>query len=85
MIELIRYEEKKMNNHFCIVCADGWIICGIIKSDAYGTMRLIDSAVLRSRSMIDCIKKHKDDRELDEIGEVTIAKDKVLFTIQCEW
>lgn len=94
MIELIGYESKEKMNHVCVVCADGWIFCGVVRRDAYGIIRLVDSAVVRSRSDIGYIVKHKVTRELDgigevtiadEIGEVTIAKDKVLFTIPCEW
>lgn len=79
-----------MANHMCIICEHGWIICGVCREENETTIILTDSSVVRSWSNgrgIGGIAKaiYKDEYTLDEIGTVEIMKNKILFTIQCEW
>lgn len=80
--------EKK--NHACFICEYGWIICGIVEKRDDDVVTLSDSAVVRkwrNGKGIGAIskKKYKDDYTLDEIGDVRIKQNKVLFEIPCEW
>ena len=79
-----------MNNHVCIVCEYGWIICGVVDEREGNVITLSDSAVVRRWSNgkgIGAIAQasRKDDYVLDPIGKVEIRQNKVLFEIPCEW
>ena len=77
-------------NHVCIVCEQGWIICGIVEDRGSDIITLSDSAVVRAWQNgrgIGAIAKaqYKEEYILDEIGAVEIRQNKVLFEIPCEW
>lgn len=79
-----------MARRICIVCEYGWIICGIEYRVDDDTITLTESAVVRAwangRGIGGIAKaEYKDEYTLDEIGTVEIAKNKVLFSIPCEW
>ena len=76
----------------CIICECGWIIVG--KKDENkinpNTVYLTNAAVVRRWSNgrgIGGIAKneYKDEYTLDNIGDVEIRQNKILFTIPCEW
>ena len=75
----------------CVVCEYGWIIKGV--KDAESTEKnliLHDASVVRkwrNGKGIGGIANvdNKDEYTLDEIGDVIIRQDKVLFEIPCEW
>lgn len=76
----------------CVVCEYGWIIKGIKDATSSNDkiMVLHDSSVVRSWSNgkgIGGIAKadNKNEYILDEIGDVEIRQEKVLFEIPCEW
>ena len=76
----------------CVVCEYGWIIKGIkdVASSNDKIMVLHDSSVVRRWSNgkgIGGIAKesNKDEYVLDEIGDIEIRQEKVLFEIPCEW
>lgn len=76
----------------CVVCEYGWIIKGIkdVTSSNDKIMVLHDASVVRRWSNgkgIGGIAKasNKDEYVLDEIGDVEIRQEKVLFEIPCEW
>lgn len=77
----------------CIVCEYGWIIVGVKNETATNTeieIKLENAYVVRkwcNGKGIGGIAKieNKSEYTLDEIGEVFIQKNKVLFEIPCEW
>lgn len=75
----------------CVVCEYGWIIIGEkdVMSDTHTLIFHNASVVRRWRNGkgIGGIAKfeNKDDYTLDEIGDVEIRQNKVLFEIPCEW
>ena len=75
----------------CIVCECGWIIVGIKKETQSKDEILLENAsVVRkwyNGKGIGGIAKAENKAEytLDEIGDVSIYKSKVLFEIPCEW
>ena len=75
----------------CVVCEYGWIIKGV-KDERSDTERMLlhDAAVVRrwtNGKGIGGIAKadNKDEYTLDDIGDVEIRQNKVLFEIPCEW
>jgi len=78
------------NRNVCVVCEYGWIICGIITERYDDVLEMTNASVVRKWSNgrgIGAISKakNKDEYTLDEIGDVSIRQDKVLFEIPCEW
>lgn len=74
----------------CLICESGWILIGKVILDVGDAVELEDAAVVRSwnngRGIGGIAKReYKDEYTLDEIGTVYIAKDKILFSIPCEW
>ena len=74
----------------CVICEYGWIVLGNVAGGNDEYLLLTESAVVRSWSNgrgIGGIAKEefKDEYILDEIGDVEINKDKILFVIPCEW
>ena len=77
--------------NICVICEYGWIIKG--EKDEKSTeayMVLHNASVVRSwcnGKGIGGIAKaeNKDEYTLDEIGDVSIRQNKVLFEIPCEW
>ena len=72
------------------VCEYGWIIVGEKKSQDSKALVLENSSVVRRWSNgkgIGGLAKEKNKKEytLDEIGNVEIMTDKILFMIPCEW
>ena len=79
--------EKTMT---CLICESGWILIGNVILDVGDAVELEDAAVVQSwnngRGIGGIAKReYKDEYTLDEIGTVYIAKDKILFSIPCEW
>ena len=80
-----------MKNNTCIVCEYGWIIVGI-KNETQNVdeISLKYACVVRKwyngKGIGGIAKKaNKSEYTLDEIGDVTIHRNKVLFEILCEW
>ena len=78
--------EKKV----CVVCEYGWIIKGVKEKETDSILKLKESAVVRRWTNGKGIGgiaqvKNKDEYILDQIGDVEIMKEKVLFMILCEW
>lgn len=75
----------------CIVCGSGWILIGVIGEETNNeNLVLHDASVVRSWNNgkgIGGIAKaeNKTEYNLDYIGDVSIFKSKILFTIPCEW
>ena len=74
----------------CYVIECGWIIIGEKDVLGAGVICLKNAAVVRrwNNSLgIGGIAKaeHKDEYILDDIGDVNIRAEKVLFEIPCEW
>ena len=74
----------------CYVIEAGWIIVGkeINRNDSM--VELANASVVRKwnngRGIGGIAKaKYKDEYTLDAIGDVEIAKSKILFEIPCEW
>ena len=79
-----------MEKSLCVVCEYGWIIKGIVVDETVSTTKLKEASVVRQWTNgkgIGGIAKeaNKDEYTLDPIGDVEIMKDKVLFSIPCEW
>lgn len=75
----------------CVICEYGWIIKGI-KDERSNTEILIlrEASVVRrwnnGKGIGGIVKEsNKDEYILDEIGDVEIRQNKVLFEIPCEW
>lgn len=73
-----------------VVCEYGWIICGKIKLTDNKYLELSDSAVVRrwdNGKGIGGLAKEENKHEytLDDIGDVEIMRDKILFMIPCNW
>lgn len=76
--------------HIIVICEYGWILCGYKATATTKETALTEACVVRSwrngRGIGGLAKeKYKDDYTLDEIGEVAIKNDKILFIIPCEW
>ena len=76
--------------HLIVICESGWIICGKQAEASEITLELTEASVVRRWSNGRGIgglakEKYKGDYTLDEIGDVNIRQNKVLFTIPCEW
>lgn len=74
----------------CYVIEAGWIIVGKEVNRTDDMVELTNASVVRSWSNgrgIGGIAKaeYKDEYTLDAIGDVEIAKSKILFEIPCEW
>lgn len=74
----------------CYVIEAGWIIVGKEVNRTDDMVELTNASVVRSWSNgrgIGGIAKaeYKDEYILDAIGDVEIAKSKILFEIPCEW
>lgn len=75
----------------CVVCEYGWIIKGIVSDKQWDEcLNLHDASVVRSwrngKGIGGIAKaKNKDEYTLDPIGDVVISRDKILFSIPCEW
>ena len=74
-----------------VVCEYGWIICGVEASDYSDvSLNLQSASVVRSwrngKGIGGLAKtENRGEYTLDPIGEVMIQRDKILFTIPCEW
>lgn len=74
----------------CVVCEYGWIIVGRKIEENADLIRLSSASVVRSWGNgkgigAIALRAHKDEYMLDQIGDVNIRKNKVLFEIPCEW
>lgn len=74
----------------CFVCEYGWIIVGKETGRDSDEIALIEASVVRrwnNGKGIGGISKseNKNEYTLDEIGDVVIKLNKVLFEIPCEW
>lgn len=75
----------------CVVCEYGWIIKGTKDEKSNSNVMLLhDAAVVRKWTNgkgIGGIAKAENKAEyvLDDIGDVEIRQNKVLFEIPCEW
>ena len=72
------------------VCESGWIIVGKVKESGVTYVWLQDSYIVRcwnNGKGIGGLAKaeNKNEYTLDEIGDVEINSDKILFKIPCEW
>lgn len=79
-----------MANNVCVVCECGWIIVGIKGEGDMDKMLLTNASVVRIWSNGKGIggiakAKNKNEYTLDEIGDVFIRTNKILFEIPCEW
>ena len=73
----------------CTVCENGWILFGKQTAETENTISLEGASVVRrwdnGRGIGGIAKaEYRHEYKLDEIGEVEIRKDKILFTIPCE-
>ena len=73
-----------------VICEEGWIICGKQAEANEVSLELEEASVVRRWNNGKGIgglakEKYKEDYTLDEIGDVRIRQNKVLFTIPCEW
>lgn len=80
---------KKTTNTIA-VCENGWILVGIIVKEDTETIQVMKTQVVRrwsnGRGIGGLVKEeYKSEYTLDPIGEVSINKNKILFTIPCEW
>lgn len=80
---------KKINNTIT-VCENGWILVGMIMNENPETIQVMKTQVVRRWSNGRGIgglakEEYKSEYTLDPIGEVSINKSKILFTIPCEW
>lgn len=74
----------------CVICEYGWIIKGTQEKCDNDTLTFSNASVVRcwrnGRGIGGIAKKeYKDEYTLDYIGDVSIMKGKILFTIPCEW
>lgn len=76
----------------CVICEYGWIIVGEKDENKINltTLYLTNAAVVRrwtnGRGIGGIAKnEYKGEYTLDNIGDVEIRQDKILFTILCEW
>lgn len=79
-----------MGKSVCVVCEYGWIIKGKVSGETESTVNMKEASVVRRWSNgkgIGGIAKEANKGEyiLDPIGDVEIMKNKVLFSIPCEW
>lgn len=79
-----------MANHIIAVCEYGWILCGIESGHNADVITLDGASVVRrwtNGKGIGGLAKaeNKSEYKLDPIGAVAISRNKVLFTIPCEW
>jgi len=80
---------KKISNTI-VVCENGWILVGMIMNENPQTIQVTKAQVVRKwtngRGIGGLVKnEYKSEYTLDPIGEVSINKSKILFTIPCEW
>ena len=74
-----------------VVCEYGWIFCGIEATEnSDDSMTLQSASVVRSwrngKGIGGLAKaENRGEYTLDPIGEVMIQRNKILFTIPCEW
>lgn len=81
--------NRKITNTIT-VCERGWILVGIITKENEEDIQVMKTQVVRkwrnSRGIGGLVKEeYKSEYTLDPIGEVSIKKSKILFTIPCEW
>lgn len=74
----------------CYILENGWIIEGKVKREEVGFINLTDANVVRrwnnGRGIGGIAKKeYRKEYTLDEIGEVMIIKNKVLFSIPIDY
>ena len=77
-------------NRNCYILESGWIIEGKLKREGTGIISLKDAYVVRKWSNGRGIggiakKKYRNEYTLDEIGEVEIMMNKVLFVIPIDY
>lgn len=76
--------------NICFVIESGWIIVGKKDVSGAGVICLKDASVVRKWNNglgIGAIAKaeHKNEYTLDDIGDVNIRSEKIIFEIPCEW
>ena len=74
----------------CYVCESGWIVVGNEWKNNDFEVILHNAAVVRSWNNgkgIGGISKaeNKSEYTLDDIGDATIMRSKILFVIPCDW
>lgn len=74
----------------CFIIESGWILIGWEVKRNNNKIYLTDASVVRKwangRGIGGIAKaEYKDEYTLDPIGDVEIARNKVLFEIPCEW
>ena len=77
-------------NRNCYILESGWIIEGELKREDTGIISLKDAYVVRKWSNGRGIggiakKKYRNEYTLDEIGEVEIMMNKVLFVMPIDY
>lgn len=73
-----------------VVCEYGWIVCGVPGAGNADELTLTGSSVVRKWNNGKGIgglakAENKSEYTLDPIGDVIINKNKILFSIPCEW
>lgn len=73
-----------------VVCECGWIVCGKIDRETDRDVCMTGACIVRSwnngRGIGGLAKEvYKDEYTLDEIGDISICRNKVIFVIPCEW
>lgn len=77
-------------NRVIVVCEYGWILIGEKKNQDSKKVVLDNSSVVRRWTNGKGIgglakENNKNEYTLDEIGNVEVMTDKILFMIPCEW
>lgn len=77
-------------NHVAIVAERGWILEGYQTVREGGDVLLTGARVVRKWSnglgLGGLVKlKHKDEYVLDNMGEVLVSRDAIIFTVFLEW
>ncbi len=73
-----------------VICESGWILCGTLMVETESKIDLANAYVVRrwenGRGIGGLAKEeYKSEYMLDELGDVIIYKNKVIYIIDCEW
>ncbi|MBQ6127115.1 hypothetical protein IJI69_00495 [Candidatus Saccharibacteria bacterium] len=77
-------------SNIIVICEAGWILCGTLVDETENKIYLANAYVVRrwdnGRGIGGLAKEeYKAEYTLDEVGDVEIYKNKVIYTIDCEW
>lgn len=84
------------HRNIIVICEAGWILCGTIVDESVYNSEITNKIYLTNAYVVRrwengrgigglAKEEYKSEYTLDELGDVEICKNKVIYTIDCEW